>query len=99
MIGILHSEMSLCTIQIRLKMQRIMQEHAAVFRDGPLLQAGCKKVLDVYLNDMPQLKLSDRSMVWNSDLVEALELQNLLLNSLQVGLGILFIGRLSSSPW
>ena len=59
-----------------------MQNHAAVFRDGPTLQEGCKKIDEIYkLQD--DLKISDKGMIWNSDLVETLELQNLILNSVQ----------------
>jgi succinate dehydrogenase (ubiquinone) flavoprotein subunit len=70
------------TNEVRSKMQRTMQDHAAVFRDGPSLEEGCRKMDATYsmLND---LKISDRGMIWNSDLVEALELQNLMLNSMQ----------------
>jgi succinate dehydrogenase / fumarate reductase flavoprotein subunit len=55
-----------------------MQKHCAVFRDGPLMQEGIEKlgtVIDGFAND---LGVSDRSMIWNSDLVETLELDNLL---------------------
>ncbi|VEL08390.1 unnamed protein product [Protopolystoma xenopodis] len=69
---------------VRLEMQRIMQEHAAVFRDGPVLAAGCAKIDQLYREKMHRLKLGDRSMIWNSDLVEALELQNLMLTAAQV---------------
>lgn len=55
-----------------------MQNNAAVFRDGPTLKEGVQKVQECYDN-MADLKLSDRGMVWNSDLVESLELQNLML--------------------
>lgn len=61
-----------------------MQTHAAVFRDGQLLKDGCDKIMAIQKNDMQNLKLFDRDLVWNTDLVEALELQNLMLNSAQV---------------
>ncbi|CAH8875185.1 unnamed protein product [Trichobilharzia szidati] len=73
--------------QVRLEMQRTMQEYAAVFRDGPTLQTGCKKMYELYTSRMNNLKLSDRSKIWNSDLMEALELQNLMLNALQTIVG------------
>ena len=66
------------TAEVRAEMQKIMQKHAAVFRDEPLLQAGCEKTRDLY-DKMHNLKTFDRGMVWNSDLVETLELQNLML--------------------
>jgi len=68
---------NLPTAQIRLKMQRIMQNNAAVFRDGPVLLEG-KKLIDDCYQEMKDIKLSDRSLVWNSDLIESLELRNLM---------------------
>ncbi len=59
-----------------------MQTNAAVFRTGPVLKEGCEK-LDACFNKLDDLKLFDRGMVWNTDLVEALELQNLMLNAAQ----------------
>ncbi|KAF4522749.1 hypothetical protein B566_EDAN009294 [Ephemera danica] len=70
------------TAQLRLTMQKTMQNHAAVFRTGSVLQEGCTK-MDAIYKDLDHLKVHDRSMVWNSDLVESLELQNLMLNALQ----------------
>lgn len=57
-----------------------MQNHAAVYREGDTLQAGCKKMASIY-KEVKDIKVSDSSLIWNSDLVEALELQNLLLNA------------------
>jgi succinate dehydrogenase (ubiquinone) flavoprotein subunit len=59
-----------------------MQKHAAVFRDGPSLQEGVKK-MDVVFKKQADLKIADKGLVWNSDLVETLELQNLVLNAVQ----------------
>ena len=73
---------SMSVAEVRHNMQQVMQNNAAVFRDGPVLQEGCKKISDVY-GQLEKIKLFDRGMVWNSDLVEALELQNLMLNSAQ----------------
>ena len=55
-----------------------MQTNAAVFRDGPTLEEGVEKVTACY-DQMSDMKVSDRGLVWNSDLVESLELQNLML--------------------
>ncbi|TDU25845.1 succinate dehydrogenase subunit A [Panacagrimonas perspica] len=66
------------TANLRLDMQKTMQKHCAVFRDGPTMQEGVAKlktIVEVFSND---LSVVDRSLVWNSDLVEALELDNLL---------------------
>lgn len=76
-----HANGSLSTSEIRLKMQKAMQNHAAVFRDGPTLKEGCNK-LDLIWKDLKDLKIADRGLIWNSDLVEALELQNLMANAL-----------------
>jgi len=61
---------------IRLDMQRTMQTHAAVFRSDELMQDGLKKIHQV-ADSMADVGLNDRSLIWNSDLVEALELENL----------------------
>lgn len=73
--------------EVRLNMQLTMQEHAAVFREGPVLEEGVRKMMDIYANQMSSLKVVDRSMIWNSDLVEALELQNLMLLAVQTIVG------------
>ncbi|KER19079.1 LOW QUALITY PROTEIN: hypothetical protein T265_15668 [Opisthorchis viverrini] len=78
-----HANGSHSVAEVRLEMQRTMQEYAAVFRDGPTLQEGCKRMYDLYASRMGDLKVSDRSLIWNSDLIEGLELQNLMLNALQ----------------
>jgi succinate dehydrogenase / fumarate reductase flavoprotein subunit len=72
-----HANGSRPTSQIRLEMQRTMQRNAAVFRTQEVLEAGCRDI-DRIWEMIPDIKLSDRSMIWNSDLVEALELENLL---------------------
>ncbi len=65
------------TADIRLAMQKAMQTHAAVFRTGESLQEGCRKVSEIS-RSFDDVRVSDRSLIWNSDLVETLELQNLL---------------------
>ncbi|HWS26971.1 MAG TPA: succinate dehydrogenase flavoprotein subunit [Xanthomonadales bacterium] len=65
------------TADIRMSMQKAMQSHAAVFRTGESLQEGCRKVSEI-TRSFDDVRVSDRSLVWNSDLVETLELQNLL---------------------
>ena len=62
---------------IRANMQVVMQSNAAVFRTGEVLEEGCRLINDVYAS-YKDVSISDRSLVWNSDLVEALELRNLL---------------------
>jgi len=65
------------TAALRLDMQKIMQEDAAVFRTDATLKAGCKRMDETWIR-LDDLKVSDRSMIWNSDLVETLELENLM---------------------
>jgi succinate dehydrogenase / fumarate reductase flavoprotein subunit len=64
--------------ELRLEMQRAMQRHCAVFRDGPLLNAGVDVIerLSVSLRD--ELGLADHSLVWNSDLSDAIEFDNMM---------------------
>jgi succinate dehydrogenase / fumarate reductase flavoprotein subunit len=65
------------TADIRSEMQSVMQNNAAVFRTGEVLEEGSQLISDVYRKFM-DVGVSDRSMIWNSDLVETLELRNLL---------------------
>jgi succinate dehydrogenase / fumarate reductase flavoprotein subunit len=58
-------------------MQHVMQSNAAVFRTGEVLEEGCTLINDVYTS-FKDIDVSDRSLIWNSDLVETLELRNLL---------------------
>ena len=57
-----------------------MQKHAAVFRTGDSMQEGVDKMNSIFAS-FKDLGLSDRSLIWNTDLVEALELENLLLQA------------------
>ena len=66
---------------IRLAMQRTMQRHCAVFRDGPLLEEGARKLDDVVQMMRADLGVGDRSMIFNTDLTEALELDNMLMQA------------------
>ncbi len=59
-----------------------MQTHAAVFREGESLKEGCKKMQDVF-ELQKELKIQDKGLIWNSELIETLELQNLIINAQQ----------------
>jgi succinate dehydrogenase (ubiquinone) flavoprotein subunit len=80
---LLNNKGSTRTSVIRLEMQKAMQHHAAVFRDGPTLKAGCEKIDSLYKSFNDDISISDKGKIWNSDLIETLELQNLLSNSLE----------------
>lgn len=67
--------------EIRLDMQRTMQSHCGVFRNAAHLTQGQEKMGDI-VDSFQDVQLSDRSLIWNTDLAEALELENLLQQSL-----------------
>jgi succinate dehydrogenase / fumarate reductase flavoprotein subunit len=61
-------------------MQKIMQADAAVFRTGDTLADGCAKLAATFAS-FADVGIADRSLVWNTDLVETMELENLLLQA------------------
>jgi len=65
------------TATIRNEMQRVMQDHAAVFRTGETLAQGIEKLEDVFAS-FADVSVADRTLVWNTDLIETMELENLL---------------------
>lgn len=65
------------TAEVRANMQKTMQKHAAVFRDGELMAEGVKLLAETN-KQMQDIHVTDRSLVWNSDLIETLELDNLI---------------------
>jgi succinate dehydrogenase/fumarate reductase flavoprotein subunit len=65
------------TADLRLEMQRVMQTHAAVFRTGESLAEGVRKLGQVRAS-FDDVQVSDRGLIWNTDLIETLELENLL---------------------
>ncbi|HXD84248.1 MAG TPA: succinate dehydrogenase flavoprotein subunit [Rudaea sp.] len=65
------------TADLRVRMQRVMQQDAAVFRTGETLKQGCTNISAAF-DAFADVKVTDRSLVWNSDLIETLELHNLL---------------------
>jgi len=68
------------TAKIRLGMQRTMQKYAAVFRRQDYLEEGCKQ-LHEFSQCIEDLGISDRGNIWNTDLVEAMELENLMIQA------------------
>lgn len=75
-----HANGKIRTSEIRLSMQKVMQTYASVFRREDTLLEGIKKMRDV-INSLQDLAIVDRSMIWNSDLMETLELENILQQS------------------
>jgi succinate dehydrogenase / fumarate reductase flavoprotein subunit len=76
-----HAKGTTSTAQLRDEMQRVMQEDAAVFRTSESLAQGVRRMTEV-AGKMADLRVDDRSLIWNTDLVESLELTNLVPNAL-----------------
>jgi succinate dehydrogenase / fumarate reductase flavoprotein subunit len=72
-----HADGGTPTAELRLKMQKTMQADAAVFRTAETLEQGCAKIDEVYAG-FEDIRVTDRSLIWNSDLMETFELANLL---------------------
>jgi succinate dehydrogenase / fumarate reductase flavoprotein subunit len=68
------------TAELRTRMQKVMQSNCAVFRTGEILEEGHKLIHDVY-SGIADIRISDRSLIWNSDLIETLEYDNLIAQS------------------
>ncbi|WP_114912064.1 succinate dehydrogenase flavoprotein subunit [Acidibrevibacterium fodinaquatile] len=79
--GVRHAKGATRVAELREAMQRTMQSHAAVFRTAKSLAEGVAKMKTLW-DGMADMTLSDRSLIWNSDLMEALELSNLMGNAL-----------------
>ena len=73
-----HAKGGTKTSEVRLEMQRTMQSNAAVFRTSEVLTEGCEKI-DAVWKQMDDVSVTDKSLIWNSDLVETLELENLMI--------------------
>ena len=76
-----HANGSIPTADLRLEMQKTMQADAAVFRTDKTLAEGVEK-MEAVAAKIDDIKVTDRSLVWNSDLMETLELTNLMPNAL-----------------
>ena len=79
--GLRHADGTVPTAELRLEMQKTMQADAAVFRTDKTLAEGVDKMYAVAAK-MDDIKVTDRSLIWNSDLMETLELSNLMPNAL-----------------
>ena len=75
-----HASGTTTTAELRLEMQRTMQEHCAVFRTHELMTEGRERLSSIWAKN-DDLKVNDRSLIWNSDLAETLEYDNLLAQS------------------
>ena len=75
-----HADGATSTAEIRVRMQRVMQTNCAVFRTGSVLEEGSKLIHQV-LGGVNDAKVFDRSLIWNSDLVETLEFDNLIVQA------------------
>ena len=69
------------TSELRLEMQKAMQENCAVFRTGDVLEEGCQRMQKT-VNAMDDIGIADRSLIWNSDLIETLEFDNLIVQAI-----------------
>ncbi|MEX2519573.1 MAG: FAD-binding protein, partial [Paracoccaceae bacterium] len=76
-----HADGAIPTAELRLTMQRTMQRDAAVFRTAKTLKEGCEAMDGVY-GQLKDLKVTDKTMIWNTDLMETLELMNLAPNAM-----------------
>jgi succinate dehydrogenase / fumarate reductase flavoprotein subunit len=81
-----HAKGNTAVGELRLNMQRTMQTHAAVFRTSELLKEGVEKMRSVHAG-YGDIKIADRSLIWNSDLMEAMELDNLIGNAMTTIVG------------
>ena len=75
-----HANGSTPTAKLRAQMQRVMQDDAAVFRTGETLQTGSTKINALW-KGVDDILVTDRSLVWNSDLIETLEFDNLIIQA------------------
>ena len=74
------------TSELRLSMQKTMQNNCAVFRTQDVLEEGRELITKVY-NDLTNIGISDRSLIWNTDLIEALELDNMMCQAMVTMVG------------
>jgi succinate dehydrogenase / fumarate reductase flavoprotein subunit len=78
--GFRHASGGTATAELRMDMQRTMQNNCAVFRTGEVLEQGSKLIHDVW-SGVSDISITDRSLIWNSDLLETLEFDNLIVQA------------------
>ena len=72
-----NSKGEVSTSELRSRMQKVMQKHCAVFRDDQIMSEGSKQIEEIWLGSS-EIKIKDKSMIWNTDLLETLEYKNLI---------------------
>ena len=72
-----NSEGDIPTSELRSSMQKVMQKHCAVFRDDQIMSEGSKLIEEIWFGSS-EVKIKDKSMIWNTDLLETLEYKNLI---------------------
>jgi len=72
-----NSEGDISTSELRSSMQKVMQKHCAVFRDDQIMSEGSKLIEEIWFGSS-EVKIKDKSMIWNTDLLETLEYKNLI---------------------
>src|SRR6202045_1003012 len=75
-----HATGELPTAELRLRMQKVMQSQCSVYRTGPTLEKGSELIHEVWAA-RDQISVTDRSLIWNSDLIETLEFDNLIVQA------------------
>jgi succinate dehydrogenase / fumarate reductase, flavoprotein subunit len=75
-----HAKGGTPTAALRLRMQKIMQTNCSVFRDGPVLEEGAEKIVEIW-KQTDDVSVTDRSLIWNTDLIETLEYDNLIIQA------------------
>jgi succinate dehydrogenase / fumarate reductase flavoprotein subunit len=75
-----HAKGGTPTAALRLRMQKVMQSNCAVFRDGPVLEEGVRKIAEIWKGS-DDIAVQDRSLIWNTDLIETLEYDNLVVQA------------------
>ncbi|XP_061928979.1 succinate dehydrogenase [ubiquinone] flavoprotein subunit, mitochondrial isoform X4 [Apis cerana] len=79
-----HAKGCVPVVELREEMQQTMQKYCSVFRTCDTLQRACREMTRLYTCDLPDLCVQDQSLIWNTELVEAIELQNMMLSCMHI---------------